>query len=235
MPLLLGLDIGTTSTIGTLIDTAGRTLAVASRPASLHSEHPNWAEEDPEEWWRNIGEICRELVATDRVGRKDIVAVGATGMLPATILVDQDLNALRRSIQQNDARATDELYRLRQGMPEERFLALSGTGYSQQLIGPKLSWLRAHEPQAFAKARKVVGASDFITARLTGSIQVEHNWALEAGFVNIRTDRYDPELIELAGIDPALLAPIRASQELVGGITAEAARHTGLAPGTPVV
>jgi sugar (pentulose or hexulose) kinase len=235
MPLLLGLDIGTTSTIGTVIDAEGRMLAVESRPATLHSDHPNWAEEDPEEWWANVGAICRALLAREGIGAAEIAAVGATGMLPTVVLIDEALCPLRRSIQQNDARATVELEEMRGRMPEERFLALSGTGYSQQLIGPKLEWLRRHEPGAFGRARKVVGASDFITARLTGAVQVEHNWALEAGFVNIATGGYDPELIELAGIDPALLAPVRPSQEVVGGIAAEAARHTGLAPGTPVV
>jgi xylulokinase len=235
MPLLLGIDIGTTSTIGTVIDADGRTLAVESRPATLHSDHPNWAEEDAEEWWANVGAICAALLSYDGVRAEDVAAVGVTGMLPTVILIDEALRPLRRSIQQNDARATEELERMRGPMPEERFLALSGTGYSQQLIGPKLAWLRRHEPGALARARKVVGASDFITARLTGAVQVEHNWALEAGFVAIDTGRYDPELIGLAGIDPGLLAPIRASQEVVGGITAEAARHTGLAPGTPVV
>jgi xylulokinase len=235
MPLLLGLDIGTTSTIGTVIDAEGRMLAVESRPATLHSDHPNWAEEDPEEWWANVGAICRALLAREGIGAAEIAAVGVTGMLPTVVLVDEALRPLRRSIQQNDARATVELEEMRGRMPEERFLALSGTGYSQQLIGPKLEWLRRHEPDAFGRARTVVGASDFITARLTGTVQVEHNWALEAGFVNIAAGGYDPELIDLAGIDPALLAPVRPSQEVVGGITVEAARHTGLAPGTPVV
>ena len=63
MPLLLGLDIGTTSTIGILIDDQGGTIAVESRPVTFHSDHANWAEEDTEEWWRNVGEICRALVA----------------------------------------------------------------------------------------------------------------------------------------------------------------------------
>ena len=235
MPLLLGLDIGTTSTIGTVIDADGRTLAVESRPATLQSDHPNWAEEDAGEWWANVVAICAALLSYDGVRAEEVAAVGVTGMLPTVILIDEELRPLRRSIQQNDARATEELERMRQGMAEERFLALSGTGYSQQLIGPKLAWLRRHEPGAFARARKVVGASDFITALLAGAVQVEHNWALEAGFVNIATGRYDPELIGLAGVDPGLLAPIRASQEVVGGVTAEAARHTGLAAGTPVV
>ena len=235
MPLLLGLDIGTTSTIGTVIDTEGRTLAVESRPATLHSDHPNWAEEDPEEWWANVGAICRALLDGKGARADEIAAVGVTGMLPTIILIDETLRPLRRSIQQNDARATEELEKMRRGMPEERFLALSGTGYSQQLIGPKLEWLQRHEPEAFGRARTVLGASDFITARLTGSVQVEHNWALEAGFVNIASERYDPELMRLAGVDPELLPPIRASQEVVGAVTPDAARHTGLREGTPVV
>lgn len=235
MPCLLGLDIGTTSTIGIVIDDAGNTLGLESRPATLHSDHPNWAEEDPEEWWRNVGEICRALLSKTGIAAGDIAGVGVTGMLPAVILIDGEGRALRRSIQQNDARATRELDRFRDGMAAERFLALSGTGYSQQLVGPKLMWLRDHEPAAFAAARHVTGASDFITARLTGSVQVEHNWALEAGFVNIGTGRYDSELMALAGIDPALLPPIRASHEVIGAVTDAAAAHTGLAPGTKVV
>ena len=235
MALLLGLDIGTTSTIGIVVDDRGRTLAVESRPATLHSDHANWSEEDPEEWWRNVGEICRALLARSGIAAADIAGVGVTGMLPTVILLDTAGRPLRRSIQQNDARAIAELERFRRGMSEERFLALSGTGYSQQLVGPKLMWLRDHEPAAFAAARRVVGASDFITARLAGTVQVEHNWALEAGFVAIATGRYDAELIALAGIDPALLPPIRRSHDVVGAITPQAAAHTGLPPGTPVV
>ena len=41
MPLLLGLDIGTTSTIGILIDDRGGTVAVESRPVTFHSDHAN--------------------------------------------------------------------------------------------------------------------------------------------------------------------------------------------------
>src|SRR5262249_25356220 len=99
MPLLLGLDIGTTSTIGVVIDDQGRTLAVGSPPATLHSDHPNWSEEDPEEWWRNVGEICRALLSRSGVAAPDIAAVGVTGMLPAVILLDGAARPLRRSIQ----------------------------------------------------------------------------------------------------------------------------------------
>lgn len=235
MPYLIGLDIGTTSTIGILIDAGGNTLAIESRPVTLHADHANWSEEDPAQWWANCGDICRALLAKSGIAAREIAGVGVTGMLPTVILLDKAGQPPRRSIQQNDARATQQLDAFRLGMSEERFLALSGTGYSQQLVGPKLMWLRENEPEAFARAQHVVGASDFITSRLCGSIQVEHNWALESGFVDVATGKYHPELIALCGIDPALLAPIRESHAIVGTITDEAARHTGLEAGTPVV
>ena len=57
MALLLGLDIGTTSTVGIVIDSAGGTLALASRPVELHTPELNRAEEDPV-----VGERRRNLV-----------------------------------------------------------------------------------------------------------------------------------------------------------------------------
>ena len=62
MPCVLGLDIGTTSTIGVLIRLPDETLALVSRPVALRSDHVGWAEEDPEQWWSNVGEIVRELL-----------------------------------------------------------------------------------------------------------------------------------------------------------------------------
>ncbi|MGH6874747.1 MAG: FGGY-family carbohydrate kinase, partial [Aestuariivirgaceae bacterium] len=235
MALLLGLDVGTTSTIGILIDDAGRTLGVASRPVTLYAQYANWAEEDTEEWWRNAGEIVRELVTRSGVSADKISGAGVTGMLPVVILVDENGMSLRRSIQQNDARAITELETLHRRMDENDFVSLTGTGYSQQLIGPKLAWLRAREPEVFQKVRYVMGASDYITSRLTSTFQVEHNWALESGLVNLSTGRYDERLLESSQVDPRILPPIRKSHEIVGSITPRSAAHLGISPGIPVV
>ena len=235
MPIFLGLDIGTTSTIGILIDDRGGTLATAKRPSDLYSDDANWAEEDPDQWWRNVGEVSRELLSSAGISPSVVSGIGVTGMLPAVILVDAEGKAIRRSIQQNDARATRELDVFSAGMAEDDFLELTGTGYSQQLVGPKLMWLRDHEPEHYRRAHAVLGASDFITSRLTGTLQVEHNWALESGFVNLATGAYDPRLLALSRTEPSLLPPIRRSEEVVGTLLPEAARHLGLEDGVPVV
>ena len=88
MSCLLGLDIGTTSTIGILIDTEGGILATASRPSALVSRHANWAEEDTELWWSNVCDLVPDLLRTARLDAGAIVAVAVTGMVPTVILLD---------------------------------------------------------------------------------------------------------------------------------------------------
>src|ERR1700727_792209 len=107
-PCVLGLDIGTTSTIGILVRPPDETLALASRPVTLRSDHIGWAEEDPEQWWSNVGEIVRELLHATGPLASDIAAVGVTGMLPALVLLDDAGHLLRPSIQQSDARCGAE-------------------------------------------------------------------------------------------------------------------------------
>ena len=90
MPLLLGLDIGTTSTIGILIDETGATVAMLSRPATLHSDHANWSEEDPEQWWSNSCAIIGDLLAKSGCAAGEIAGIGVTGMLPAVVVLDAE-------------------------------------------------------------------------------------------------------------------------------------------------
>src|SRR6201996_5009391 len=113
MRCVLGLDIGTTSTIGVLIRPPGETLALASRPVTLRSDHVGWAEEDPEQWWSNVGEIVRELLGTSGVLPSDMAPIGVTGMLAALVLLDSTGRLLRPSIQQSDARCGAEVEELR--------------------------------------------------------------------------------------------------------------------------
>jgi xylulokinase len=235
MAIVLGLDIGTTSTIGILLDTDGAVLALADAPVALHSDHPGWAEEDPEEWWANTGAICRRLLAEAGIAPAAVKAVGVTGMVPALVALDADGRPVRRSIQQSDGRTGAEVAALARDVDAARFLARTGNGVNQQLVAPRLRWLARHEPDAFARIATVLGSYDFIAGRLTGAPALERNWALEAGFLDLGTSAIAEDLVALGGIGPEKLPPLRPGEAVVGTVRQAAAQHTGLAVGTPVV
>ncbi|WP_137176748.1 FGGY-family carbohydrate kinase [Roseomonas sp. AR75] len=232
--ILLGLDIGTTSTIGILVEAGGRVLATASRPVALRSPKPGWAEEDPAEWWANACAIIPELLAEAGIAASQVAAVGATGMVPALLLLDAEGRLIRPSIQQSDGRTAAEVAEIRSATDEGAFVRRTGNGINQQLVAPKLRWLAKHEPENFARIATMFGSYDFIAWKLTGAFSLERNWALEAGFLDLGTGALADDLVALGG-RPGVLPPLRDAHEVVGRVTPGAAAATGLAPGTPVV
>jgi xylulokinase len=233
--LILGLDIGTTSTIGIVIGLPDRVLGLESRPVTLRAPEPGWAEEDPEEWWRNVCAIVRGLLGKSGVPPARIRGVGVTGMLPAVVLLDAAGQVIRPSIQQSDGRCGAEVADLKAETDEGRFLARAGNGINQQLVAAKLRWIEKHEPDAFKRIATVFGSYDYINWRLTGQRAIEQNWALEAGFVDIADHKIADDLVALAHVPREVVPRKSVSQEILGAVSESAAAATGLTAGTPVI
>lgn len=229
MTRLLGIDIGTTATKAMVIDAGGTVVAQASRPSEIDSPRAGWAEADPEQWWGNVRSLTAELPVDD------IDAVGVSGMVPCVILLDAAGRALRPSIQQNDARAVEEVADLADELVHARVLERTGSPVSQQSVGPTALWLARHEPETWAQARTILGSYDFVVHRLTGELDVERNWALESGLLDLTSGDWAADLLAAAGIDGERLPPVRAADAIVGEVSRSAARETGLPSGIPVV
>jgi xylulokinase len=233
--LILGLDVGTTATKSVLLDPDAGIVAEAEASATLRSPHAGWAEEDPEQWWVNAAAATRACLASSRAQPSDVAAVGTSGMVPTLILLDGAGRVLRPSIQQNDARSHEEIEVFRRRVSEADALAKTGSAITQQSIGPKLLWLRRHEPAAMADAAHLMGSYDFIAYRLTGCRSSERNWALESGLFDLGRQAWDPTMLDLATITPSLLGPVRWASDVVGEVSRQAAQHVGIRAGTPVV
>jgi xylulokinase len=231
---VIGLDIGTTSTIGALLAPPDEILAVFARPTTLSSPHPGWAEEDPEQWWRNACEVLGELAGFAATHSIALRGVCVTGMVPALVLLDDTGAIIRPSIQQSDGRAAAEVAELAAEVDEAGFLARTGNGINQQLIAAKLRWLERWEPEAFSRIATVCGSYDFINTRLTGARGVERNWALEAGLVDLVDHRIHDDLIALTHVARDAFPPIHEAHRKIGTVSVEAALATGLPAGLPV-
>jgi len=227
---ILGIDIGTTSTKAILFDPDNGVVAEAERDTGLISRNAGWAEEDAGLWWTNVCGLVREL-ATGR----HVAAIGVTGMAPCVVLSDKDGEPLRPSIQQNDARAIDEITELRSVFDGDRTLTRTGAPITQQSVAPKLLWLARHEPDVWSRAALVQGSYDFIVSRLTGAVGVEANWAVESGLYDLETTSWADDVLAAANIPPLLLPPIRQPLDIAGVVTEAAAAETGLEAGVPVM
>ena len=233
---VIGVDVGTTGVKTVLLDTAQRALAAkATAEHDLRSPHPGWAEEDPARWWQNVVSTVRAVLADAGVPASEIAGVGVSGMVPALVLLDVRGEPVRPSIQQNDARAVDEIQSLAREVDQSSLYERTGGVTNQQHIAPRARWLRRHEPDLWMRARTLCGSYDYLAFRLTGERSLERNWAVESGLYDIRADVWLPDLLETAGIDPAQLPPVRDPIEIIGAVNRAASEATGLRIGTPVI
>jgi xylulokinase len=231
--VLLGVDIGTTATKAILADVEGSVRAEASAPTRLSSPRPGWAEENPEEWWQNVRRLVPKILRDAGACGDAVAAVGVSGMVPTLVCLNRDGIPLRPSIQQNDARAVDEIEELRRKLAEADVLGRTGAGITQQSIGPKVLWLRRNEPVTLSETTAICGSYDLIVRRLSGGGRsTEANWALESGLYDLRTEGWARDICAATTTEQDWLGEVRRPSEVVGETCRD---QVGLPAGVPVI
>jgi xylulokinase len=177
--LVMGLDIGTSSTKAVAVDAAGTVIAARSGPHGTSQPRPGWFEQDAQAvWWEQSAALLRELTADDRVRAAAVRAVGVSGLGPCLLVCDAAGQPLRPAILYGiDMRASAEIAELTSRLGPERILARAGSALSSQAVGPKLLWLQRHEPEVWARTARWFSASSFLVERLTGEYLLDHHTA----------------------------------------------------------
>jgi xylulokinase len=230
---VIGIDIGTSSTKGVVTTLDGAVVARAQRPHRVSFPRPGWAEHDAEAiWWNDFVSVCAELAPAAGSG---VGAVCVSGIGPCAVPCDDNLRPLRPAILYGiDSRATAEITEVERMLGHDAILRRSGSALSSQALGPKLLWLRRHEPEIWAATRGWYMASSFVAARLTGAYVLDHHSASQCNpLYDLAAGKWADDWAEelVPGVPlPELVWP----SDVVGAVTPEAARATGLPAGTPV-
>jgi xylulokinase len=234
--LVIGLDIGTSSTKAVAVDAGGTVVAARSGPHGTSQPRPGWFEQDAQAvWWEQSCELLQALLADERVGRSAIRAVGISGLGPCLLACDKAGRPLRPAILYGiDTRATAEAAELTERLGGASILARAGSALSSQAAGPKLLWLQRHEPDTWARTRRWFSASSFLVERLTGEYVIDHHTASQFDpMYDIRARSWASDWA--TALSPGVALPRLAwPGEIAGPVTAAAAAVTGLPPGTPV-
>lgn len=232
---VIGVDIGTSSSKGVLVDEGGTVLATAVRPHTVDRPHPGHVEMDARVWWDEFASITRELLKSAPDGTS-VTAVGVSGMGPCVALADGTDTPLRPAILYGvDTRATEQIARLDDELGRDAVLRRCGSLLSTQAVGPKIAWLAEHEPDVVARARRLHMPSSYLVVRLTGTYVLDHHSASQAVplYDSVAQEWYEPWTRHIAPwLElPRLLWP----GDIAGQVTAEAADATGLPAGIPVI
>lgn len=234
MKYILAHDLGTSGNKATLYSAEGVPAASVTAAYPTRFFNGNWAEQNPEEWWQAVCRSTAALLAESKIDAADIAVVALSGQMMGCTPVDCAGRALRPSILYCDQRSTAEAAALLEKIELQEFYGICGHRISASYPLEKMMWLRRHEPDLFRKMHKSLCAKDYINARLTGVMATDYSDASGTNAFDLNTFRWSERIAALAALDIGLFPDAVDSTAIIGEITREAARATGLKAGTPV-
>lgn len=214
----LGIDIGTGSLKVAIVDEAGVERAAASAAYALDTPQPGWAEIPVERWWDALCAACARLDAGERAA---VRAIGFSGQMHGVVLADDAGRALRPALLWPDTRA----HALLDAWPEPQ-----PNPVAPGMAGPLLRWVVQHEADLAHRARWALQPKDWVRAALGGAIVADPSDACATALA-APDGAWDRALIERLGLPLRWFAPLAASGEASGTLSADAARALGLTAG----
>ncbi|MFF8386755.1 xylulokinase [Streptomyces kanasensis] len=234
-PLVIGVDSSTQSTKAAVVDAAsGRLLAVGRAPHTVTGEG-GARESDPERWWAALAEAVAAALAEAGADPRAVTGLAVAGQQHGLVVLDGAGRPLRPALLWNDTRSAPQAAALTGALGAGAWLERTGSVPVASMTAAKWRWLRENEPRSADAAAAVRLPHDFLTERLTGTAATDPGDASGTCWYSTATGAWDPELLALLELDPALLPRVAPSAGTrVGTLTAAAAEALGLPGGVPV-
>ncbi len=232
MSVLVGLDVGTTNTKAVAFDPAtGHVVAVASRPTPYQDVGRGEREIDPTELWDGVAACLGEVMAA---APGPALAVGIASMAEAGVPLGVDGRPLSRIIPWYDPRTEPQLRWVLSHRDPLRLFQLTGMAHRNVYTLYKILWLREHAPDVVRALDRWLSVADFVGWQLTEVAATDPTLASRTMFYDQRARGWSAEMLDLAGLREDQLPRLAPSGAVIGVVTPEAARATGLPVGVPV-
>jgi glycerol kinase len=213
--VILAIDQGTTGTSCLVFDRDG---AIAGRAYSEFEQHfprPGWVEHDAGEIWDVTRRVAAEAIAAAGLRDQDLAGIGITNQRETVVAWDPDTGEpVHRALVWQDRRTAARCDELRAGGHEALVRERTGLVIDPYFSGTKIEWLLQN---AEGMDRAVFGTVDsWLVFKLTGRHVTDYSNASRTMLFDIRELRWDPDLCELLGVDPARLPEPVPSAEVYG-------------------
>jgi len=215
-----------------MVGDSGSCVASAVYPETempITSPHPGWAEQEPGDWWNNLIEVTRQLLADPAVDPALIKAIGISYQMHGLVLIDKDQKVLRPSIIWCDSRAVE--------IGEKAFMAIGKEKCLDHLLNTpgnftasKLAWVKEFEPVIFERVDKIMLPGDYIAMKLTGEVNTTLPGLSEGVFWDFKDHKLSADVLNYYGFCEELIPGMVPTFGEQGHLSKDAAYILGLRP-----
>ena len=223
--LYIGVDLGTSAVKLLLMDETGKVLNIVSKEYPLSFPQPGWSEQNPTDWWTQSIAGLKELTAG--MNKNDVAGISFGGQMHGLVVLDENDEVIRPAILWNDGRTQKETDYLNNEIGKEKLSKLTGNIAFAGFTAPKILWLKANEPQNFAKIKKIMLPKDYIAYRLTGEFSTDYSDASGMLLLDVKNKCWSKEMLEICNVKEEWMPKLYESYEKIGTLKPDVAEELG--------
>ena len=232
---LLGIDVGTTGTKTLLFTKSGKLLAHAYRGYKNLMPQVGWSEQNAQDWWNAVVDTVKEVCTTQEIC-ENVAAISLSLQGGTVIPTDANGNPLCNAVVWNDHRCHEEMQEFIEEFNGDAYMyRTTGWTLGENLPALTIRWFRKNKPEIFEKAAYFLTVPDYISMKMTGIPAVDISDAGINQLCDIEKRRYDAAILNFCGISEEQLPKLVLSGDIIGNLTATAAKELGLTEKTVLV
>jgi len=237
MSLLIGTDIGTLGTKSIIVGLDGKVLASVFEEYGVLTPKAGWAEQWPDVWFKAVCNTIRSLIDQTKTDPREIAGVCVSGLYGGSgIPCNRELKPLRPCIIWADRRSTKECQWVRENVGEKELFKATGNVIDPYYGYAKMLWIKQNEPKVWKTIHKILTPNAYCIYKLTGALSIDLSSAGNyGGIFDIHRKSWSDSMMKTLGIPPEMFpSKISMSKDVVGEVSPEGSKLTGLRRGTPI-
>ena len=221
----IGVDLGTSAVKLIMMEKDGTIVSSVSKEYPLYFPNPGWSEQKPEDWKAAVLEGLKELVKD--FDATQVAGISFGGQMHGLVVLDENDNVIRPAILWNDGRTQKETDYLNNVIGKDVLSAETANIAFAGFTAPKILWMKANEPENFAKIKKIMLPKDYIAYILSGVFSTDYSDASGMLLLDVKNKKWSKKMCDICGVDESMLPKLYESYEVTGTVKPEIAKELG--------
>jgi len=220
MGYVLGLDLGTGSMKGVLLNESGETIHTESSNYELLNSPRGYNEQNPYDWIKASKDLFNKFSNNIDDFTEELKGISFSGQMHSLVLTDGNGNVLRPAILWNDTRNTEQCHRIMNDFKKD-LLKITKNIALEGFTLPKILWVQENEPEIWRQVEKIFLPKDYLRYYLTGEFHMDYSDAAGTLLMDTTERKWSHTILKKYNIPKYYLPKLVQSTDFVGTLKNE--------------
>lgn len=220
MKYVLGLDLGTGSLKGVLLNNDGYTVHIESSNYSLSHPKNGYSEQNPNDWLRACDDIFEKMSREVDDFTENLEGISFSGQMHSLVVTNDIGDVLHPAILWNDVRTTEECKEIMDDIGDDLLLETKNIALEGFTL-PKILWIKKNEPQIWSKTKKIFLPKDYLRYYLTGKFHMDYSDAAGTLLMNTTNKKWSDKILDRYQISEKILPELVGSMDFISNLKSE--------------